>query len=739
MENTRSPIGAPSRTSWISLLLLAALSTWAAPRSAIITLTMPLGARQMGMGEAGVALPEDAFASWWNPAGLAFGPVADEWSLSQSHPASGAFRALTSKGRRGFLSSSELWAGADGGLQHLKDGRWRDWWSVEFEEGQSLRTVVRRFIGTEDGLDSLLPQVRRFNGVANAEEEELLVEVRLPWSLVLKDSVTAVHYEERTDKLWVGTVRGLWRFDGSGWKKFTQELGERRINAFASQGSTIWVATDDGLFRYKESIFLRKGTVFKAGQKFSCLTWSEDRGELYVGVAGQGLARLAPAKAEGQADKWSLFTGEDGLMDLFPLSVVADSYGHVWVAHRGGLSHFNQLRWEQIRFEGNRLNSLAIEPDGSLWIATDLGAWQHVPYHSTEAGRKSAKELTAQEKEQLGTWRHFHEGTGLTSSVVQSIEPRDDDVWFITKAGVERFHRARSQVAMFYENLLPRFGIPNLYHLGAASTFPLREWGTVGGFINFVSFGETTIAGEAGQSDQKFNSTEMVAGVSYGTRLTRRQALGVSFQFIYSDLSSGVAGQADARTASYALSAGWLMRDLLIPRFNVAAVLANMGPQVYYVDKSQSDPIPLTWRLGVSYVPLETADHRVALVADYNREAISMNGDGADPFHVALWRSWIRPESADPGASVGERLSAAFREGTVNAGAEYTYSNTLALRLGGLYDYPFAGSANGRKELDLGVGLMLSDVLQLDFAMIKELNANDARDGQGRLSMIFRF
>ena len=73
------------RKSLLSLLFAPAISL--AAGSAIITLEMPVGARQLGMGEAGAALADDASAMYYNPAGLAFGPLADEWKVS--YPADG--------------------------------------------------------------------------------------------------------------------------------------------------------------------------------------------------------------------------------------------------------------------------------------------------------------------------------------------------------------------------------------------------------------------------------------------------------------------------------------------------------------------------------------------------------------------------------------------------------------------------------------------------------------------------
>jgi len=56
----------------IVLILVSASQVWALSEGAVLFLMISPGARAAGMGEAFVAMADDATASFWNPAGLAF-------------------------------------------------------------------------------------------------------------------------------------------------------------------------------------------------------------------------------------------------------------------------------------------------------------------------------------------------------------------------------------------------------------------------------------------------------------------------------------------------------------------------------------------------------------------------------------------------------------------------------------------------------------------------------------------
>src|SRR5690606_40089801 len=89
-----------------------------------------------------------------------------------------------------------------------------------------------------------------------------------------------------------------------------------------------------------------------------------------------------------------------------------------------------------------------------------------------------------------GEWAHYHSGNGLADKNVAATMAEGNDVWFLTGAGVERYHNAKAQVGFFYETLLPVLNLDDLYHAYMAATFPIEQPGTVGGFGNYGSFGQ---------------------------------------------------------------------------------------------------------------------------------------------------------------------------------------------------------------------------------------------------------
>jgi hypothetical protein len=753
--------------------------------SAVITLVMPVGARQLGMGEAAVAIADDVYGTYWNPSGLAFGPVANEWELmlptayrKDTAVAKREFTTLVARPRSGFLLKSIVWAGARDGLLYYNGKTWRDYHEYVMDEGDKLEAVVRRYVGSGDGLDSLVARVKRYNRIKTKQDEEDVITLKLPYNLLFPGQPVRALALDNSDRLWVGTPAGLFRFDGQGWKAFDREEGftylpdtlsvredsytvkadstkskpdavtvakspfrRLAVTALAVKGVSVWIGTEDGLYEYKKNSVTRRGENLLPDQYITSIGINPDVEEIYVGLKDHGLARYRAPKASGAAAKWKIFGTADGLLDSSVTQVVVDKYGHVYAAHAAGVSHFSLRSWEKLHFRNQAVSGLSLDDDGRLWIATSEGAWKFTPVHTTPRGRRAAADRPGVNGEtpetQGGDWVHFHTGNGLNNKNVIAVRTQGGDVWFLTNAGIERYHSAKSQVGFFYEGLLPVLQLSDLYHAFLGTTFPIEEWGTLGGFANFVSFGQNLTATSSDGGDQsKFDAYELVAGLTYATRLNKNAGIGVNAKFIYSALSQGVTSSGEKSNgiaASYALDIGFLQKNLFTIRdLSFGMVMQNIGPAVFYVDQAQSDPIPFTWKFGLAYELVHTPNHRFTLAGDLNREAFYRYGEKAAPVWIGAWKELVSPSGAG-NLSFAQTVNENMRRAVYNTGAEYVYANVVAVRGGYLYDI-----SGQRNELDVGLGFMLSDILQIDGAFIKSFD-NGIRNGQKRVSMILRF
>ena len=78
--------------------------------------------------------------------------------------------------------------------------------------------------------------------------------------------------------------------------------------------------------------------------------------------------------------------------------------------------------------------------------------------------------------------------------------------------------------------------------------------------------------------------------------------MGGNFKLIYSYLGPGTGNTEDeGKTFTFAFDIGAKYRDLGVKGLDLALAIQNIGPNVTYVDESQSDPLPMTFRLGASY------------------------------------------------------------------------------------------------------------------------------------------
>lgn len=150
-------------------------------------------------------------------------------------------------------------------------------------------------------------------------------------------------YRDRQDRVWVGSVNGLYCYDHGKWARYSKADGLRTdsiTHITQTSDGALWVA-------YREPIGLAKLTFangFLRAEHFSQREGLPSDYVIFLGIdsAGQLWTGTDNGLAVRAAGKWRSYTYEDGLVwnDCAANSFLAEADGSVWIGTLKGLSHF---------------------------------------------------------------------------------------------------------------------------------------------------------------------------------------------------------------------------------------------------------------------------------------------------------------------------------------------------------------------------------------------------------------
>ena len=285
------------------------------------------------------------------------------------------------------------------------------------------------------------------------------------------------------------------------------------------------------------------------------------------------------------------------------------------------------------------------------------------------------------------------------------------------------FQTGREITAM-HTNWLPQFG-SDLYYEFLAYRQHFEGIGVIGANVTYLNLGEQTRTDETGAELGKFDSHEFAITAAYGTKISENMALGISLRYIRSSLSDIGAGseKGDGKANAFSVDIGWLYRAGFVRGLSFGANLSNLGTKITYIDAAQADPLPTNLRLGVAYRAVDSEFNRLTFALDVNKLLVVRHKDGSsDPFYKALATAWT-----DQG--VNEEL----KEVIIGIGAEYWYSNLIALRTG--YHFDEVGKAN---YATFGFGIKYS-LYRFDFAYVATGDEGHPLSGTSRFALTITF
>ena len=268
-----------------------------------------------------------------------------------------------------------------------------------------------------------------------------------------------VHLDQK-GFLWIGTERGLSRFDGHSFKNFYNDPTDSTsmydhfvLLLEEDSKGIIWIVTraaliafDPALERFETILTSDSNIPLAAANIDDILIDTNDF--VWITTYGEGLARLDPATRE-----WTRYTHVEGDTTSLPTnvlySVIEDAQGYYWVGLADeGLARLDPDTEEVKVFRHDPADASSIPPgivvpmltdsDGKMWFGSDSGIFRY-----DEAVPKVDRFAITFNEKALGIW--------------SGLERSDGSFWLVTEQnGIVRFDPHFWRVRRFRKRSLGR-------------------------------------------------------------------------------------------------------------------------------------------------------------------------------------------------------------------------------------------------------------------------------------------
>ncbi|HZV35058.1 MAG TPA: two-component regulator propeller domain-containing protein, partial [Verrucomicrobiae bacterium] len=244
----------------------------------------------------------------------------------------------------------------------------------------------------------------------------------------LPDDLVQAIAQTRDGYLWVGTARGLARFDGVSFASYdsrnTPDLRTSSITALcADADGALWVGMDGGgLARLKNGIWTHYGkSEGLVGDNVRVICKTAD-GALWIGTTS-GMSRF-------KHGAFVNYTTKDGLFSDMVSYIYEDREGTLWVGTSKGL---NRLKGDEIMdsftmprgLPNGSVRSICQDKGGRIWIGSNNGMLWYNWYWT-------------------GSFYAYNTRYGLSDSFVSAIcEDSLGNLWVGTYSGLNRFREGR--------------------------------------------------------------------------------------------------------------------------------------------------------------------------------------------------------------------------------------------------------------------------------------------------------
>ncbi|MCP4156404.1 MAG: hypothetical protein GY757_52310 [bacterium] len=259
-------------------------------------------------------------------------------------------------------------------------------------------------------------------------------------------------------KLWLGTDRGLFLFDGKGYKSYTTAdgLSSNFITYIVyDKDGKLWLATVNGLNCFSNNRFINYTTEHGLISNYINTLLPDSRGRMWVGTSN-GLSCF-------QDEEFVSYTIKDGLSQNKVYALLEDNLGNIWIGTWNGFTIFAGGKFIAYNTRNglihNAILSMMQDKEGNIWFGTIGGLSclksQNIKTYSVINGLASNVVNAITEDSKGRMWFGTHEGLnsyfnekvntygigeGLVSNLINSLlVDQAGNIWIATLDGISVF------------------------------------------------------------------------------------------------------------------------------------------------------------------------------------------------------------------------------------------------------------------------------------------------------------
>lgn len=285
----------------------------------------------------------------------------------------------------------------------------------------------------------------------------------------------------------------------------------------------------------------------------------------------------------------------------------------------------------------------------------------------------------------------------------------------------------------------------------------INEKSAFAGSLRFFSLGEIELRENFDSDAKTVKPNELALDGSYSLKLSEHFSMAVGGRYIRSNLKIAGVDSDAVPGSSFAVDvAGFYQSEEIAfnefnGRYRLGFNLQNMGPKISY-DNTKNDIssnfLPANMRLGGGFDFILDEYNKVGVSVEFAKLLVptpqdpDLNGDGDitpdersennDNYKKINWVSGMFKSFNDAPGGFSEEL----KEFTYSAGAEYSYQDSFAMRLGYFNESPLKGA---RKFFSLGAGFKYN-VVKVDVSyLFSASKVKNPLENTLRFSLTFNF